>query len=147
MLGLYNTVSGFSEIFRKRIQQDFLPATSNPSIPQKRESPPSGRQLNINSPLSHRKYSSVGPFSDAWPYDIRVATNSAYYRYGEAERTFFNEVGTPENEAEGFHSEGATVEQRLLGNADVVMSFIAHNNRGEYTLFLLHSLSLGCVWC
>nr|XP_039254630.1 bone morphogenetic protein 7-like [Styela clava] len=138
MMGLYNTVSGFDEIFEKQIKTSDQ-KVSNPNFPQKRDSPLSAKQnlFNPNRPNGH----SAGPFSDTYPYDVRVTTtNSAWYRYSEAQMVFQNEVGIPipsihslptERLDSGYYmNDGmleAGLERNLLDRADVVMSFLAAN--------------------
>lgn len=132
MLGLYNTVSGFSEIFHSRIREEMLPrnADSNSYL-----SPSSNAD---SSRIHHRTFPhSVGPFSDELPTDVHIATNSAYYKLREAQKVFSNEVGIPENNGQSIHFQGSSLEKRLLGDADVVMSFIPKSPKGWCSYFKL----------
>lgn len=131
MLGLYNTVSGFSELFHTRIQEETPPrnSESNSFLRQNHLSPPSSTETDR---IPHRTFThSVGSFSDDLPTDVHIATNSAYYKLREAHRVFSNEVGIPENNGKSIYFEGGTLEKRLLGDADVVMSFISKSPKGK----------------
>lgn len=139
MLELYNTVSGFSELFHTRLQEELLPGISESSSfsRQNHLSPASSIDANnIHHPtLTH----SVGPFSDELPTDVHVATNSAFYNLREARRVFSNEVGIPETNVKNHHIDGGSLAKRLLGESDVVMSFISKSQKGWWT-YLLYRL-------
>lgn len=145
MLGLYNTVSGFSDIFEEQIRK--TPARKyGPHFPNKRDSPLSSRQnsVELSQDLHGGRFTSNLPLSTggvyAGPtdanslYDIRVVTNGAWYRYSEAQQVFTNEVGHIEitgslNSPNVQRLQTNSVEDKLLGDADMVMTLINSNHR------------------
>nr|BAA11835.1 bone morphogenic protein a [Halocynthia roretzi] len=144
MLGLYNTVSGFSDIFEEQIRR-LRPVNTVHIFPIKRDSPLSSRQnsVELSQDLHGGRFTSNLPLSTggvyAGPtdanslYDIRVVTNGAWYRYNEAQQVFTNEVGHIEitgslNSPNVQRLQTNSVEDKLLGDADMVMTLINSNH-------------------